>query len=309
MQLAPDQPGPSPAVDAAADVHRDGAGVAALDLVARYATACVRHGNVRQNAALVMALAAPGVESLDFTNNLLGRRGLLPLLDVLAADAAAECHASGSRRLGRITSLCLRGNFLDNADVVVLTQGLRFTPQLRQLDLRDNPGISQAGGRLLLAMVSTAATSHPRLALQRVQLSGTNVSGCLQSRIDAAATANGEWWLAHQRRLAGGDETETAFRHAAATTPEATVNTASSTASAALTDAPMDSDARSPTPPRPNAALGALFVAAFQPTAVGPAAARDAHGSGDGDDDGDGNADGEVAVSRLSSLLLLADAA
>lgn len=142
-------------------------------LAEAYFTACARHGNVKVNTALVRALSTD-IQRLDLAQNFVGHRGLLALLDVLAAGK-------------HITHLCLRGNFLDNADVAAIAQGLRRAQHLIEIDLRDNPGISQSGGRLMLAAVDT-----PPYNLQLVLLDGTNVPACLRHRIESTARSNAQ---------------------------------------------------------------------------------------------------------------------
>lgn len=102
---------------------------------------------------------------LDFSKNILGRRGILPILDV-------------ARAAMTLRSLRLSENFLTNESVLLLCDALEGHPSLQELDLSEN-GISQPAGKRLMIFVWKTP------ALTQLHLHGTLINEGLRRRLHA----------------------------------------------------------------------------------------------------------------------------
>eukprot|EP01062_Namystynia_karyoxenos_P009431 TRINITY_DN1334_c0_g1_i1.p1 TRINITY_DN1334_c0_g1~~TRINITY_DN1334_c0_g1_i1.p1 ORF type:complete len:550 (+),score=91.95 TRINITY_DN1334_c0_g1_i1:126-1775(+) len=114
-----------------------------------YEAACERVG-CRKNRDLLRSLpdakgSLDGLSELDLSLNLVGRRGIVPVLEVVS-------------RSPRVERLCFADNFLDNTSVQQICEVLQHHPAVSCLDLSRNP-ISHSAGKQL----SELAKARPNL--------------------------------------------------------------------------------------------------------------------------------------------------
>ena len=144
-----------------------------------YGALCRQHG-CKVNSGVSAQLSGReedfDIEELDVRSNLLGPKGVIPLLEV-------------ARLSSTLQKVNLQNNYLDNASVRSVATALQDHPTLQELDFSGNP-ISWTAGMYILDLTK-ANTS-----LQNVRLEGT----FLKPNILASVSAQTKWNQAEKAR-------------------------------------------------------------------------------------------------------------
>eukprot|EP01012_Entosiphon_sulcatum_P064292 TRINITY_DN93077_c0_g1_i1.p1 TRINITY_DN93077_c0_g1~~TRINITY_DN93077_c0_g1_i1.p1 ORF type:complete len:358 (-),score=55.67 TRINITY_DN93077_c0_g1_i1:83-1156(-) len=137
-----------------------------------YTHRCKAH-NCRVNSGVtkLLASATPAeFTEIDFTQNMLGSKGLLPVLDVL-------------RLCNNLKKLTVRDNYLDNGAIHKLAEALKTHPAVTFLDVGCNP-VSWTAGMSLLDLV----TCNPQI--RTVLMDDTHIKPSIIETIQKKAQQN-----------------------------------------------------------------------------------------------------------------------
>lgn len=155
-----------------------------LDLCEVYKERCAFH-QCKANSAVLRTLTSSNCAAssselvVDLSRNIIGLRGLLPLLDVVLACSRADSAADSTLPL---VALRLRENFLTNDAVILICDSLEGCATLRELDISNNAISMPSGKRLIQFLNRTPSVTN-------VLLEGTLVSPGLKRRIQSMLAA------------------------------------------------------------------------------------------------------------------------
>eukprot|EP01063_Lacrimia_lanifica_P015306 TRINITY_DN22102_c0_g1_i1.p1 TRINITY_DN22102_c0_g1~~TRINITY_DN22102_c0_g1_i1.p1 ORF type:complete len:373 (+),score=149.10 TRINITY_DN22102_c0_g1_i1:44-1162(+) len=138
-----------------------------------YIAVCRQHAcKVNSGIAANLPDAADGFDmaTLDMTDNMVGPKGVVPLMEVV-------------RLSGTLKSVVLKNNYLDNSAVRTVSLALRDHPSVEHVDLAGNP-ISWTAGMYLMDLVAL----NPRIT--KVDVAGTFLKPNIVKNITEQAQRN-----------------------------------------------------------------------------------------------------------------------
>eukprot|EP00758_Cryptobia_borreli_P007713 Tbor_TRINITY_DN5324_c2_g3::TRINITY_DN5324_c2_g3_i1::g.3926::m.3926/K04739/PRKAR; cAMP-dependent protein kinase regulator len=156
-----------------------------MSICERYTTACIQHGVKRPNKTLLKYFQGiqddAEVEDIDLSNNYVGNRGIIALLEVVKTLPNFRYLNISNQKLYNtdLSDDTIKGN----ATVDKVVEVLKSHPSVNSLDVSENP-ISNYAGRRLLGLVQV---NHN---ICRVNMKNSRVDFDLRNRINMQCEKN-----------------------------------------------------------------------------------------------------------------------